>query len=161
MAQKRAVVLRSQDPKYILPYQILAQAALLQSHRDEASQYFSSLLDMDNSHPSQYQFGMCASAFRLKNYTDALLHCQQVKDRNLPDALRYMLLSYYQMKDWQGMMDTFQKILLQPKISENDYYTFFDIVFFHPFVSDKDFSHVQKYYVSVILPSLNQCVSSF
>lgn len=94
-------------------------------------------------------------------YDTALLHCQQVKDRNLPDALRYILLSYYQRKDWQGMMDAFQQMLAKKKVSENDYYTFFDIVFFQPFVSDKDFSSMQKYYVSVVLPYLNQCVADF
>lgn len=56
VAQKRAVSIRTQDPKYVLPYQILAKAALLQSHREEASQYFDTLLKVDTTHPSQYQF---------------------------------------------------------------------------------------------------------
>lgn len=161
MAQKRSAAIRVQDTKYILPYQILSEAALLQSHWDEASQYFNTLLTLDASHPSQYHFGLCASYFWLEKYDNALLHCQQVRDKNMPDALRYQLLSYYQIKDWQGMMDTFQRLLLQKNVSENDYYTFFDIIFFQPFVSDKDYSHIQKYYISVVLPYLDQCVSSF
>lgn len=161
VAQKRSAAIRVQDTKYILPYQILSEAALLQSHWDEASQYFNTLLTLDASHPSQYHFGLCASYFWLEKYDNALLHCQQVRDKNMPDALRYQLLSYYQIKDWQGMMDTFQRLLLQKNVSENDYYTFFDIIFFQPFVSDKDYSHIQKYYISVVLPYLDQCVSSF
>lgn len=134
---------------------------MLQSHRDEAAQYFDTLLKMDNTHPSQYQFGLCRSYFRLGDYAKAVQHCQQVKDKSLYDALRYELLAYYQKKDWQGMMNTFQGLLTKKQISENDYYTFFDIVFYQPFVTDKDFAHVQKYYVSVVLPYLNQCVSDF
>lgn len=161
VAQKWAVAIRSKDSKYILPYQILAQAALLQSHRDEAAQYFDTLLKMDPTHPSQYQFGLCRSYFWLEQYSKSLVHCQQVRDGNASDAMRYVLLGYYQMKDWQGMMNTFQSILAKKKTTENDYYTFFDIIFYQPYVSDKNFEHVQKYYVSVVLPYLNQCVSDF
>lgn len=162
VAQKWAVSIRQKDQKYILPYQILAQAALLQNHRQEAVQYFDTLLKLDTTHADQYHFGLCASYFWQQSYENALLHCRQVK-ANTPvaDALRYVLLSYYQTKNRQGMMDTFEQMLAKDKASENDYYTFFDIVFYQPFVTDKDFSHVQKYYVSSILPYLDRCVSTF
>lgn len=47
VAQKVAVNVRQQDDNYILPYQVLSQAALLQSHRQEATQYFDKLLKID------------------------------------------------------------------------------------------------------------------
>lgn len=56
VAQKWAVSIREKDQKYILPYQILAQAALLQSHWQEAVQYFDQLLTLDRSHADQYHF---------------------------------------------------------------------------------------------------------
>ncbi len=162
VAQKRAVSIRQKDPKYVLPYQILAQAALLQSHWQEAAEYFDTLLKLDATHPDEYHFGLCASYFWQWAYDNSLLHCQQVKQQAMStDALRYTLLSYYQMKNRGWLMDTFQLILNKQKPSENDYYTFFDVVFFQPFVTDKDFSPIEKYYVSVILPYLNQCVTAF
>lgn len=102
VAQKWAVSIRQKDPKYVLPYQILAQAALSQSHWQEAADYFDTLLKLDATHSDEYQFGLCASYFWQRAYDSALLHCQQVKDHSSSaDALRYTLLSYYQTKNWQ------------------------------------------------------------
>lgn len=141
---------------------MLAEAALLQGHRQEAGQYFDTLLKLDTSRSDSYQFGLCTSYFWQKSYQNALLHCQQVNEKSLAaDAMRYVLLSHYQMKNRDGVMNTFQLMLGKQQPSENDYYTFFDIVFYQPFVTDKDFSHVQKFYVSVILPYLDRCVSLF
>ncbi len=162
VAQKRAVSVRQQDSKYVLPYQILAQAALLQAHWQEAGQYFDALLKLDNTHNDQYHFGLCRSYFWQGSYDNAILHCKQVKDKNnAQDALRYVVLSYYQTKNREGMMDTFQVMLNKQKPSENDYYTFFDVVFYQPYVTDKDYSHIQQYYISVILPYLDHCVTTF
>lgn len=97
VAQKVAVGVRQKDDKYILPYQVLAQAALLQSRRQEATQYFDTLLRLDVNHADQYHFGQCVSYFWQQSYSNALLHCQQITDPLLlPDAHRYMLLAHYQ-----------------------------------------------------------------
>gem|GEM_PF-4232286 len=88
------------------------------------------------------------------------MHCKQVKAKTASeDALRYIVLSHYQTKNRPGMMETFQVMLNKQKPSENDYFTFFDIVFYQPFVTDKNFSHMQKYYVNVVLPYLDRCVT--
>lgn len=58
-------------------------------------------------------------------------------------------------------MEVFQKTLTAQKLTENDYYLFFEIIFFQPYLTDKNFSHVEKNYLTVVLPYLSQCVTQF
>lgn len=58
-------------------------------------------------------------------------------------------------------METFQLMLNKSMPSENDFFTFFDMVFYQPFVTDKHFEHVKTYYVSTVLPYLDRCVTKF
>lgn len=58
-------------------------------------------------------------------------------------------------------MEVFKNLLTTNKLTENDYYLFFEMVFFGPYLGDKNFDHIEKNYLTVVLPYLNQCVTQY
>ena len=141
VAKKLALSALAQDKTYVLPYQVLAYANFLSTHRDAAAQYFVNLVDLDAAHSAQYTFLVGVSYYWLGNYTQAMLYFNQVQDPSLQtDVYRYQLLSSLAMQDSDGAVRVWQKLLGQADISSSDFADFFDQAYFFPYREGQPFT---------------------
>ena len=102
----------SQNTSYILPYQVLAYANFLSTHREAAAQYFLTLIDLDHTHASEYTFLVGVSEYWMGNYDQSLLYLNQVQDTPvMTDVYRYQLLSSLALQDTDGALRIWQKLL--------------------------------------------------
>lgn len=141
IAKRLALSALAQNDTYVLPYQVLAYANFLSTHREASAQYFLTLVDLDPSHASEYTFLVGVSQYRMGVYDQALLYLNQVQDPLLlTDVYRYQLLSSLALQDTDGAVRIWQKLLGQQDISASDFQYFFENFFFFPYRTGQPFS---------------------
>lgn len=150
----------STDKKYILSYEILSQAALKQRQYDDALKYLHILFSLDSQNISRTAFFLWKAYFWKQDYSNSLVYLNQVRDEKyLYDAVRYMVLSYYNQKSYDKMMDWFRYLLAEQKLTDADYLLLFDVVFFEPYTHNTtgDASLSQQYALKVVIPYIDSC----
>ena len=141
IAKRLALSVLSQNTSYILPYQVLAYANFLSTHREAAAQYFLTLIDLDHTHASEYTFLVGVSEYWMGNYDQSLLYLNQVQDTPvMTDVYRYQLLSSLALQDTDGALRIWQKLLWQSDIADWDFQFFFENFFFFPYRSGQPFT---------------------
>ncbi len=83
-----------QDTKYILPYQILAYSDFLTNNLHACISYFQTLTKKDPAKHNSYIYMMAVSYYWVGEYTNAILHFNQLKQYKAlrTDVLRYLIL---------------------------------------------------------------------
>ena len=100
-AKRLALSVLVQNDSYLLPYQVLAYANFLSTHREAAAQYFLTLADLDTLHSAQYTFLAGVSYYRIGSFDQALLYLAHLQDATiLTDVYRYQLLSLLGLHDY-------------------------------------------------------------
>ena len=100
-------------PNYILPQQILAYSHIILKERREAKSYFLNLMNSDNSNSTTYQFFVGVSSYRMNDYVNALLYLNQIPSNTTlsTDIIRYKILSYIAIKDYNKLVKQFVELL--------------------------------------------------
>ena len=120
-----------QDSSYILSQQILAYSYFFMWNYQNAIKYLKMLKQDDKNNQNDYNFYLWISHYRIQKPKDALLYLSQL-NWDYPyykDVLRYMLLSYMQIKDSVNVKKTIYK-LSKYKLSYVDYYNIFKYLLF-------------------------------
>lgn len=141
IAKRIAMDVLEENSSYILPNQVLWYSNFLMWNFEEANDFFRSLLDYDSTNFSLYNFFIGISYFWLWEYARAVTFLSQVENHDeILDVKRYLIVSYKNLEQYWNMMDYFQKLLeLGKPLTEYDYYTFFDVVFYQPWKKSDSF----------------------
>lgn len=144
IAQKYAITALKYNENYILPNQIMAYSSFILNNYELSKEYFKKLIEIDKDNQDMYKFYLWISQYWAGNYEDSIVFLSQIKSWDyLKDSLRYMILSYHQIGDNRHMIDCFTQLLDIRPLSQNDYYTFFDIMFYEVWEQWSEFTLFQ------------------
>lgn len=120
-----------EDSSYILAQQILAYSYFFMWNYTNSIKYFKNLKTNDKDYEDDYNFYLWISYYRIHKPKDSLLYLSQLNWRYpyYKDVLRYMLLSYIQIKDDKNIKEIIYK-LSKYKLSYIDYYNIFKYLLF-------------------------------
>ena len=122
-----------QNDEYILPRQIHAYSSLLLKDVADARSSLEWLMLYDEQHAELYSFLLWVVNFVSWAYPDAILVLQWVSDSLYEaDVLRYLLLSYAEIEDWDSVAVNAEQLLSQDDVTRFDFYTVFDLFFYQP-----------------------------
>lgn len=128
LAQQRGQSLIEEDNDYLLWYQLQAYSALLLSNRQQASENFERIKQKDDD--ELYVLLQAISLYQSEVYTESILLLQEINNEEYSlDALRYTLLSYYNIEDMQWVVGTVEKLLAY-EMTSYDYFSLFDLLLF-------------------------------
>lgn len=144
-AKKIAVDLVNKYPKYILPYQILANVDFTLWKWTSASQYFLKLLELDYQEKNLYNYHLGVCYYNLWRYSDAVLYLAQITDPSiLLDSDRYLVLSYIALGEEDRIFAWWQRLLGYPSVKATDFYSFFEEALWKPYRLWKKSSYLVK-----------------
>ncbi|AHB41740.1 hypothetical protein P148_SR1C00001G0953 [candidate division SR1 bacterium RAAC1_SR1_1] len=136
IARKISLETILQDDNYILPYQILSYAHFLTNNRDTAIEYFLKLANFDKKNTETYQFLVGVSYYRKSDFTSSILYLAQNKSgKYQTDTLRYLIVNYLEIKEYQKAIESWQKLLGQTDIKNSDFFHYFYNVFYKGYFS--------------------------
>lgn len=136
IARKIALDTILQDENYILPYQVLSYAHFLTNNRDTAIEYFLKLANFDKKNTETYQFLIGVSYYRKKDFTSSILYLSQNKSKNnRTDTLRYLLINYLEIDEYEKAITSWQKLLWQSDIKNSDFLFYFYHTFYKSYFS--------------------------
>lgn len=147
IANKLAVDSILQNKEYILPYQILAYSNFLTNNWSKSAENFYELISLDLENKDKYTFYIWVSQYRLWENTKSVLTLSQLTSNSQykTDAYRYLLLNYQKLKDESRMIQVWQKLLGQDDLTESDFKTFYDIVFYKDFANNTKHTLYRQY----------------
>ncbi len=161
LAKSLATDILSVDKNYILSYELLSQIAIKKHDYTEAISLLKTLLTLDTQHIARTSFFLGLSYYHTADYSNARVYLNQVRDpQYIYDAIRYMILSYYNQGEEERMMDWFRTLLSEQKLRPSDYTLLFDISFYEPYMkwgSGASFALAKKYALPVIIPFIDSC----
>lgn len=136
VARKIALETILEDENYILPYQILSYAHFLTNNRDVAIEYFLKLADFDKKNTETYQFLIGVAYYRKNDFTSSILYLAQNKStKNQTDTLRYLIINYLEIDEYEKAIHSWQKLLGQDDIKNTDFFYYFYQVFYKGYFS--------------------------
>lgn len=119
---------------YLLPNQIMAYSNFVRNKFDVSQIYLKKLIEYDSFNQDTYKLFLWISYFWNKNYNDSIVYLSQIKTwNNMRDVYRYLFLSYYNIGDYKNMSKYMWELVNLKWLTEYDYYTFFDLMFYKDF----------------------------
>lgn len=148
------------DPKYILPYQLIAYASMHLSDRPTAINALQQLKLLDPDHRQLYYFLEAVATRSAGNFPQSIALFKQVTDPEYTlDVARYLLLLYDETHDTKRFLEQAATIATYSWLTVNDFYTVFDLVFFKPIRMQQPMDIFSEGYHS-ILTFLGRCKES-
>lgn len=130
----------TQNPSYILPYQVLAYANFLTNSRDTSIEYLNKLTELDPANVEKYRFLMWIAYYWNEQYEQSVLMLSQIRNENLRlDAERYLIRDYIILDQKTKLISSRWKLLWHEDLSSSDFYTYFYETFYHPYAEWKWF----------------------
>ncbi len=130
----------TQNPSYILPYQVLAYANFLTNSRDTSIEYLNKLTELDPENVEKYRFLMWIAYYWNEQYEQSVLMLSQIRNENLRlDAERYLIRDYIILDQKTKLISSRWKLLWYENLSSSDFYTYFYETFYHPYAEWKWF----------------------
>lgn len=156
IAKQLSLQLLASYPDYILPQQILAYSHIILKERREAKSYFhlKSYEWADSSNSTTYQFFVGVSSYRMNDYVNALLYLNQISNNTTlsTDIIRYKILSYIAIKDYNKLVKQFVELLWKADLRASDMLLFWEQAYSEPYskntsyeILNKDWSLLQLY----------------
>ncbi len=140
VAEEFSLRILQNHPNYILPKQILAYSNMILHNWRSSQSYFLQLIEQDPGNESSYQFFAGICAYRLWEYTDAVLYLDQIpQEKRSSDNIRYKLLSYLALKDRKNVAKSFQSLLDSDDIKNSDIILAREQMVFLPYLTNQSY----------------------
>ena len=161
ISKQLSLQLLASYPNYILPQQILAYSHIILKERREAKSYFLNLMNSDNSNSTTYQFFVGVSSYRMNDYVNALLYLNQIPSNTTlsTDIIRYKILSYIAIKDYNKLVKQFVELLWKADLRASDMLLFWEQAVFEPYSKNTDYEILNKDW-SLLQLYNKRCISS-
>lgn len=120
--------IRQQDPAYLLAEQLFAYSSIALQDRKWALLSLQQLQKIDPEYRDVYQFFQAISHYSLKEYEASILLFKQIPETSVytTDVVRYMLLAYVALQDYEQIGVLLDKLITVPLLQDADVYTLFD-----------------------------------
>lgn len=126
------------DEKYILPRQLYGYSSLLLWDWKEVLPAMNWLIEKDADNEQLYSFLAGIAHMQLEQYPEAILLLRDVRDEQFRvDALRYLLLAYVRIGEFEPLANVLETFLQQTQRLPHDFFTLFDLFFYEPLREDK------------------------
>lgn len=131
IAEKLADQVLRINPNYILMHQIIWESSFIRKDYEITIKHFTELIDIDEDNKNLYTYYIWISNFWLGNNQTAIVHLNEIDDIYfIKNKYRYLALAYEKIWDYENMMKSFARILQNRPLTDYDFYTFFDIIFY-------------------------------
>ena len=95
------------------------------------------LIEKDADNEQLYSFLAGVAHMQLEQYPEAILLLRDVRDEQFrADALRYLLLAYVRIKEYEPLTNVLETFLQQTQWLPHDFFTLFDLFFYEPLRED-------------------------
>jgi hypothetical protein len=96
------------------------------------------LIEKDADNEQLYSFLAGIAHMQLEQYPEAILLLRDVRDEQFRvDALRYLLLAYVRIGEFEPLANVLETFLQQTQRLPHDFFTLFDLFFYEPLREDK------------------------